>query len=112
MPRDRSEKIEALFHAALEIDPEKRSAFLEEACRGVPSLKKELESLLDAREDQPDFFEKPAWSIVFQREAKEIAPSADLAIEPGLPHERLGDRGEPLGLSLIDHQIHQYLPVF
>jgi hypothetical protein len=34
MERDRLERIEQLYHAALECQPEAREAFLDEACAG------------------------------------------------------------------------------
>lgn len=43
-------RIEEIFHAALEIVPEKRTRFLDEACAGEAELRREVESLLSAHE--------------------------------------------------------------
>ena len=39
-------KIEALYEAALEVEPAQRHAFLEESCTSDDSLRHEVESLL------------------------------------------------------------------
>lgn len=46
----RSQKIESLYRAARERDPELRAAFLDEACAGDEGLRGEIESLLRAEE--------------------------------------------------------------
>ena len=40
------QKIEAVFHAALELPASERRAFLDRACAGDPDLLREVESLL------------------------------------------------------------------
>jgi eukaryotic-like serine/threonine-protein kinase len=52
---ERWQKVEELFHAALERAPEGRAAFLDGACGGDHYLRVEVESLL-AREQQVDSF--------------------------------------------------------
>jgi eukaryotic-like serine/threonine-protein kinase len=44
------EKIKQLFSAALELQPERRSAFLQQACCGNETLRSEVESLLSCHE--------------------------------------------------------------
>ena len=46
MSDDRWQRIEEIFHRAVELAPEARSAFLHEACGGDPALRQEIESLL------------------------------------------------------------------
>ncbi len=48
MRPDRWQQIDALFHAAAERAPHEREAFLDEACAGNDSLRREVESLLAA----------------------------------------------------------------
>jgi serine/threonine-protein kinase len=51
--------VERLFHAALALPPQHRTAFLDDSCGGNDSLKREVQSLLD--ESSPDdFLEQPA----------------------------------------------------
>jgi serine/threonine protein kinase len=52
-------EIERLFHAALELSPEARDAFLERACAD-PALRREVESLLVADAQAGSFLERPA----------------------------------------------------
>jgi Tol biopolymer transport system component/predicted Ser/Thr protein kinase len=46
MSDDRWQRIEEIFHRAVELEPEARSAFLNEACAADQSLRREVESLL------------------------------------------------------------------
>ena len=43
---ERLQKIEQLYHTALEREPGRRSAFLDEACQGDVELRREVETLL------------------------------------------------------------------
>ena len=47
-PADHWRRIEELFHAALDLEPQTRSAFLQQACGPNTELLKELESLLES----------------------------------------------------------------
>lgn len=91
MTAERSERIEALFHAALDCRPSEREAFLEKACEGDPSLKEEVESLLEAREEDEEFLAEPAWSILTQPPMIERPDAETTPAEPGLPFDRLGE---------------------
>jgi len=57
---DRWQRVKELFAAALECDPSKRRALLNEACAGDNELRAEVESLLEAHEQSGDFIEQPA----------------------------------------------------
>ena len=50
MSAERYERIGELYHAALELETEARADFLAEACGGEEELRREVESLLRARE--------------------------------------------------------------
>ena len=45
---DRWNQLETLFHKSLELEPEARSAFLDDSCGEDSELRKELDALLDA----------------------------------------------------------------
>ena len=49
---ERWQKIEQLYHTALEREPGVRSAFLDQACQGDVDLRREVEALLAAAEQQ------------------------------------------------------------
>jgi serine/threonine protein kinase/Tol biopolymer transport system component len=51
MQAERWKQIEDLCHAALELAPEKRAAFLAQACPDDPQLRAEVQSLLDQQAD-------------------------------------------------------------
>ena len=53
MKPDRWQKIDAIFHAALQHKPDERGAFIDEACQGDEELRREVESLL-AEEGEAD----------------------------------------------------------
>ncbi len=57
MTPDESQVIEELFHAALERVAGERRAYLEKACKDNADLLAEVEALVAAAEDEPDFLE-------------------------------------------------------
>jgi serine/threonine protein kinase len=60
---DRWLQLKELFEAVVDKDDADRAAFLGEACREDPSLRKEVEALLNSRDDD-SFLEKPAYEVV------------------------------------------------
>ena len=66
MKPERWQQIERLCHAALERDESKREAFLEEACRGDESLRREVNFLLEQEAEAKDFLEAPALEVAAQ----------------------------------------------
>ena len=59
----RHELIEQLFHAALALDPDKRSDFLKRSCASDPALLAEVQSLLSEHEQATSFMASPAYEI-------------------------------------------------
>jgi serine/threonine protein kinase/tetratricopeptide (TPR) repeat protein len=55
------QQINRLFKSALGREPAKRAAFLEQACAGDDSLRREVEALLAAHEKAGSFIESPAF---------------------------------------------------
>ncbi len=68
---DRWVRIESLFYAALEQEPNRRAAFLDEACGDDAELRKELESLLRSERETMGFLRNPVLDAVQQIAAKE-----------------------------------------
>jgi len=68
-------KICDLYHSASELAPAERSAFLNEACGGDEALRREVESLLAARERAGDYFAAPAIYVAAGLLAGENYPS-------------------------------------
>ena len=61
---DRWQKIEELYHAALERPVESRTDFLRSACGDDEELYREVESLLGFKSQAENFIERPALEIV------------------------------------------------
>jgi eukaryotic-like serine/threonine-protein kinase len=69
MSLDRFKAVEHLYHAALEIEPERRSAFLAEACAGDESLRSEVQMLLGLDLQASEFLEEPEIEVVARQAA-------------------------------------------
>jgi len=63
MKRERWNQVDRLLDAALELPPEKRAAFLDEACSGDEVLRKELDALLASDDGARSFLEQPALEV-------------------------------------------------
>ncbi len=61
---DRWQKIEALYHAALERDPASRAPFLDGACGSDSALRKEIESLLAEATEGQGLLDQPAAGLL------------------------------------------------
>ncbi len=57
------DQVEGIFHVAIEMEGAARSAYLDDACRGNESIRREVESLVTAFESERDFMERPAMSL-------------------------------------------------
>ncbi len=60
MARDPAQRIEELFHAAIERSASERSAYLAQVCADDPGLIEVIESLLRLHQSDPSFLERPA----------------------------------------------------
>src|SRR5262245_18822875 len=67
MDAERWAKIDRLLDQALERPPERRSAFLSDACEGDDELRREVESLLKAHSHPESFLGAPALDVVARR---------------------------------------------
>jgi len=71
MERDRWERIEQLYYATLELEPNAREAFLDEACAGDEDLRREVAGLLDCDILSDSFIQSPAIEIAARAMAAE-----------------------------------------
>src|SRR2546421_152781 len=69
MNPERWQELDNLFHSVLQHVAGERAAFLDEACGGDESLRKQVEALLAAHEAAASFIESPA----FEAEARQLA---------------------------------------
>ena len=74
MNRELYEKVGQLFHAALELPPDNRAAFLRDACGADPALRSEVESLLVAHAQAGDFIQSRPTTMAAEWLAQQEAP--------------------------------------
>src|SRR5438093_1623847 len=70
MSSEQYERVGEIYHAALELEPEARAGFLAEACGGEEELRREVESLLRAREQADGFIAGKVAGVVAEMAAK------------------------------------------
>ena len=87
MNPNRWQRVQEVLAEAAEIPAASRSAFLDQACRGDPELRKEVDSLLSSLDSaSADFLESPAIDAV-----PGLSPGAPGSIAPSLARgTRLG----------------------
>ena len=61
---ERWQRIESIYHAALEREPDQRSRFLAKACADDPNLRCEIESLLAEDPEAAGPLDEPAWDVL------------------------------------------------
>ena len=71
MKSEHWQQLNRLFHSALEREPAQRKEFLDQACAGDASLRKEVEALLIAHEKGVSVIESPAHPLEVQTPANE-----------------------------------------
>jgi WD40 repeat protein/predicted Ser/Thr protein kinase len=79
MPEPSPEAVERLFQQAIDLDPERRGAFLDEQCAGSPDLRAAVEELLffDAKaQSATDFLPSPAVGIRAELRPTEAVPAS------------------------------------
>src|SRR5205814_2041266 len=90
MKPERWQQLDQLFHAALEREPEQRSAFLDEACASDEVLRKEVETLLIAHENAESFIENPAFEVEAEALAREqVSGGANSLVAQTIAHYRI-----------------------
>jgi Tol biopolymer transport system component len=87
MSPERFQKIEEIYHAARELEPSRRSAFLARACSGDEELRRELEELLAQDPARDGMFARPAAGLL-NDSAVDLAAGAHLG-----PYEILAPLG-------------------
>ena len=75
MTPERYKEVGQLYRASLEVEPERRAAFLAEACSGDETLRREVESLLGYRAKHLGLLDRNALEIAAHGLAKERAES-------------------------------------
>ena len=72
---DRWNQLETLFHKSLELEPDARSAFLDDSCGEDTELRKELDALLDEVDKPTDILKQPCGSPKLRMSSLGFVPS-------------------------------------
>jgi non-specific serine/threonine protein kinase len=94
MQPERWKLIEQVFHSAVELPEERRSAFLIESCSDDDALRDEVEALLARHYEETAFLEKPAWEV-----------AADVAGGPALSASSAAIDVSPIGKTVAQYRI-------
>ena len=75
MTPERWQRINEIYHSALELDVNRRAPFLHEACAGDPMLLDEVESLIASHDQAGSLIEEPALKVAARILSGETAAS-------------------------------------
>jgi len=92
MSPERYRQVKVLFQAVLDIAPDARAAYLDEACAQDEELRREVESLLESHNDAGEFIEAPALESVTRPESV-IDPNSPIGQRIG-PYQVMRELGQ------------------
>jgi eukaryotic-like serine/threonine-protein kinase len=84
---DRLNREQTIFHAALQLAPDKRAAYLALACEGDDALRRRIQILLEAQVEADPFFCKDPLRVALGEDPGEQATVATITEKPG---DRIG----------------------
>ena len=84
MGPERWQQVKQLYQSALQMNPEKRLAFLDEQCGADKELRQEVESLLSFKTQAEDFLETPAFEMEAKRMPLDPSARREVDLSPGM----------------------------
>ena len=79
MTPERWQRIETLYHAARDREPEERAAFLDQACQGDEELRRRIELLLAQDSPSEKLLDRPAAVLLPASTVTQLATGAQLS---------------------------------
>ena len=101
MSSQRWRTINELFHAALELEPAARDAFVRESAADDPDLQREVESLLASHDRTEGFLDEPAWGVGADLILEDTVSLTGRTLGAYRVMEEIGRGGMGVVLSLI-----------
>src|SRR5262245_32656552 len=89
LDRERWERVESIYHAALEREPDTRADFLDQACDGDAEIRREVTSLLEFDGQASGFIETPAMGMAARELASIQTSSTSAELNGELGYYRL-----------------------
>ncbi|MBV8808459.1 MAG: hypothetical protein JO033_07265 [Acidobacteriaceae bacterium] len=110
---ERWRRIESIYHAALEREPEQRSKFIAEACAGDEGLCHEIESLLAQASKTAGPLDAPAWDALgtLLGDAKESPLARGTQLGSYIIESLLGAGGMGMVYEAQDAKLHRRVAI-
>jgi len=111
MKPERWKQVDELLERALEREPERRGAFLDQACAGDEELRREVESLLTAHEQAGSLLSAPAFGSGDQKSADALKSLMGQRLSYYEILSRLGEGGMGIVYKARDHHLDRFVAI-